>query len=120
MPSLEEGFGLVCVEAIGSGCVPLASNACTDVCQHMHNSLVHEVGDVRTLQKHITMLYQDRSLLGELRQTCIRERTGLTWTVAGKKLFSVYETAIAQHAAFDTENANVSHTLISAGTRSAD
>jgi len=97
MPSLEEGFGLVCVEAIGSGCVPLVSNACTEECRHMHNSLVHAVGDVETLQNQITMVYENRSLLGNLRQACIRERTDLTWTAAGKKLLSAYETAITQH-----------------------
>ena len=34
LPSIEEGFGLVCTEAIGSGCVPLVSDACTDLCRH--------------------------------------------------------------------------------------
>ncbi len=39
LPSIEEGFGLVCTEAMGSGCVPLVSDACTDVCKHMENAL---------------------------------------------------------------------------------
>ena len=42
LPSLEEGYGLVCVEAIGCGCVPLVSDACTEVCRHMENALVHQ------------------------------------------------------------------------------
>ena len=41
LPSLEEGYGLVCAEAMGSGCVPLVSDACTDLCRHMENALVH-------------------------------------------------------------------------------
>ena len=32
LPSIEEGFGLVITEAMGSGCVPLASEACTEIC----------------------------------------------------------------------------------------
>ena len=63
LPSIEEGFGLVCTEAIGSGCVPLVSDACTDVCRHDENSLVHEVGDVDALERHITMLHRERAVL---------------------------------------------------------
>jgi glycosyltransferase involved in cell wall biosynthesis len=98
MPSLEEGFGLVCVEAIGVGCVPLVSTACTDKCRHLHNSMVHAVGDVGTLRKHITLLYEDRTLLATLRQTCIHERLNYTWTVAGRTLLRAYQSAIEQYA----------------------
>ena len=54
LPSLEEGYGLVCIEAIGSGCVPLVSDACTEVCRHMENALVHSAGDVDALTEHLT------------------------------------------------------------------
>jgi glycosyltransferase involved in cell wall biosynthesis len=99
LPSLEEGFGLVCAEAIGSGCVPVVSGACTDICRHLQNALVHPVGDVETLTRHITMLHEDRALLQRLRENCIRERLDYTWTGAGRKLREVYETAIERHAA---------------------
>jgi glycosyltransferase involved in cell wall biosynthesis len=99
MPSIEEGFGLVCVEALGSGCVPLVSQACTDVCRHMQNSLVHSIGDVQTLTRHVTMLYQDRSLLRKLREACIDERLNYTWTAAGQKLVAAYQAAIDSYAA---------------------
>jgi glycosyltransferase involved in cell wall biosynthesis len=94
LPSIEEGFGLVCVEAIGSGCVPLVSEACTDVCEHMENSLVHRIGDVAELTRHITMLYNDPDLLKRLRTNCIEAAPGLTWTVAGTKLLDAYSEAI--------------------------
>ncbi len=67
LPSIEEGFGLVITEAMGSGCVPLASEACTEICKHMENGLVHRVGDVEALTQHITMLHEDRALLERLR-----------------------------------------------------
>ena len=98
MPSLEEGFGLVCVEAIGSGCVPLVSKACTDECRHWHNSLVHETRDVEALQEQITMLYEDRVLLRSLRETGVRERLNYTWTAAGRKLVEAYRMAIDRYA----------------------
>lgn len=72
LPSIEEGFGLTCVEAMGSGCVPLVSDACTDLCVDGQNALVHAVGDVDAITDHITMLDQDRDRLAELRAACLR------------------------------------------------
>lgn len=90
LPSIEEGFGLVCVEAIGSGAVPLVSEACTDVCKHMQNALVHPIGDVAALTKHITMLHEDRNLLAKLRAACLGMAPEVTWTAAGVRLLQVY------------------------------
>ncbi len=94
LPSIEEGSALVCSEAIGSGCVPLASKACSDACRHMENALVHEVLDVATLREHITLLCQNRELLNRLREGAIRSRRELTWAVAGKRLLTVYQETI--------------------------
>lgn len=95
LPSLEEGSALVCSEAIGSGCVPVASNACSDACRHMENALVHQAGDVATLREHIGILYHNRELLGRLREGAVRSRPELTWTVAGKRLLAVYEQVLS-------------------------
>jgi D-inositol-3-phosphate glycosyltransferase len=90
LPSIEEGFGLVCTEAIASGCVPLVSEACTDLCKHMGNALVHRVGDVKTMAKQITLLDEDRGLLEKLRAAGQREAPEITWRAAGEKLLRVY------------------------------
>lgn len=90
LPSIEEGFGLVCTESMGSGCVPLVSDACTDICKHMENALVHEVGDVKALTKHITMLHEDRELLERLRAAALQTAPEVTWTEAGIKLLQAY------------------------------
>jgi glycosyltransferase involved in cell wall biosynthesis len=95
LPSIEEGFGLVCVEALGSGCVPLVSEACTDECKHMENALVHPIGDVDTLTMHITMLYKDRPLLERLRNAAILSAPKVTWDAAGIRLLEVYRNVIA-------------------------
>ena len=97
IPSIEEGFALVCVEALGSGCVPLVSAACSEICRNMQNSLVHAVGDSGALARHITMLYQDRSLLRQFRDECIRQRLNYTWTAAALKLLAAYKVAIESH-----------------------
>ncbi len=95
LPSIEEGFGLVCVEAIGSGCVPLVSDACTEGCKHMDNALVHRVGDVDALSQQITMLHEDRELLNKLRDRALRSAPQITWNAAGFKLLQVYREIIA-------------------------
>jgi D-inositol-3-phosphate glycosyltransferase len=95
-PSIEEGFGLVCTEAMGSGCVPLVSDACTDICRHMENALVHHVGDVNALTQHITMLHQDRALLDSLRTSALRTVPDVTWNAAGVKLLQAYREIITR------------------------
>jgi len=97
LPSIEEGFGLVIAEAIGSGCVPLASDACTEICDHMKTGLMHQVGDVEALTRHITMLDEDRSLLERFRSACLEAAPGLTWDAAGRVLLNTYRETISAY-----------------------
>jgi glycosyltransferase involved in cell wall biosynthesis len=97
LPSIEEGFGLVCTEAMGSGCVPVVSDACTDICRHMENALVHHVGDIKALSQHITMLHENRTLLEKLRTAGLRTATEVTWNAAGVKLLQVYQELLANN-----------------------
>jgi len=99
LPSIEEGFGLVITEAMGSGCVPVASEACTEICSHMNTGLMHKVGDVEALTKHITMLHENRALLERLRAASLKACSNITWTVAGARLLDVYSETIATHEA---------------------
>ena len=96
LPSIEEGFGLVCVEAMATGCVPLVSDACTDVCRHLENAMVHPVGSVADLEEHITTLHQDRQLLGRLREGCLRTAPEVTWSAAGRALLDAYESVLGE------------------------
>lgn len=98
LPSIEEGFGLVVAEAMGSGSVPLISNACTDICKQGINGLVHDVGDVKTLSKQITALHEDRSLLNRLRNGALDTAPKVTWRAAGVKLHQVYREVINQYS----------------------
>jgi glycosyltransferase involved in cell wall biosynthesis len=96
LPSIEEGFGLVCTEAMASGSVPLVSDACTDICKHLENALVHHVGDVAAITQHITMLHEDRSLLRRLRTAALAAVPQITWDAAGVKLLELYREIIEE------------------------
>src|SRR5579862_4260361 len=81
-----------------SGCVPLASEACTELCAHMETGLMHRVGDVAALTQHITMLHEDRGLLEGLRAAGLKAIPEITWTAAGARLLEVYRETIAAYA----------------------
>jgi glycosyltransferase involved in cell wall biosynthesis len=97
LPSIEEGFGLVCVEAMGAGAVPMVSDACTDECVHERNALVHHVGDVDAIAAQFTELHQDRAKLERLQAAAVADAPKLTWIAAGERLVEVYEDVVARH-----------------------
>jgi len=98
LPSIEEGSALVTYEARASGCVLVVSEAAGAACQHTENALVHQVGDVRSLCEHITMLHEDRALLETLRAASLHTAREITWTAAGVKLLQVYREVITAHS----------------------
>lgn len=96
LPSIEEGFGRVITEAMASGCVPLASDACTEYCRHMETGLVHHVADVDTLAQQITLMYEDRGLWNRLREAAIQLAPKLTWSAVGVRLMEIYQDILDQ------------------------
>jgi len=95
LPSIEEGSALVTSEARGSGCVLLVSEAAGAICQHMENGLVHPVGDVVLLSKHMSILDEDRGMFDRLREKSIRTGFDITWRSAGKRLLQAYQEIIS-------------------------
>jgi glycosyltransferase involved in cell wall biosynthesis len=90
LPSIEEGSALVTSDARGSGCVLLVSEGAGAICKHMENALVHPIGDVKALTKHITMLYENRSMLAHLRASSLSTVGEITWSAAGRRLLQAY------------------------------
>lgn len=97
LPSIEEGFGLVCTEAMASGCVPLVSEACTDLCCHMDNSLVHRVGNIDEITKHLDMLHDNRGFLYQLRDKGINLVPRINWKSSGYSLLKAYKKIIGSY-----------------------
>lgn len=118
LPSIEEGFGLTCTEAAGSGCVPLVSDACTDLCVHDGNAMVHSVGDIRALTRHLDVLDGDRERLAELRAACLSGAPDLTWSAAGRVLLDAYVSVLAETKSQSHRHCELGPTLLSGSTPS--
>lgn len=97
LPTIEEGSALVTSEARGSGCVLLVSKAAGAACRHATDALVHDVGDVRCLSQHLTMLDTQPQLLQRLRANSLRTVEQITWKAAGRRLLDVYRETLEQH-----------------------
>ena len=98
LPTIEEGSALVTLEARGSGCVLLVSDAAGAICQNGENGLVHQARDVATLTAQLTGLDQDRPRLQRLRTASLATASDITWAAAGRKLLSVYRSLVKQPA----------------------
>lgn len=94
LSSIEEGSALVTLEARGSGCVLLVSDASGAECTHMETGLVHRAKDVETLAHQISMLHEDRALLERLRIASLKSAPRITWTAAGVRLLDVYREVV--------------------------
>ncbi len=90
LPSLTEGFPLVMAEAMGSGCIPLVSDVCPEICAHDENCLIHHVGDVPTLAQQLSWISENVDLRTKLRAGCLRTAPRLTWARAGHTLLNAY------------------------------
>ena len=96
LPSIEEGSALVTYDARSCGCVLLVSDASGAVCQHMKNALVHNVGNVKALAEHFTLMHRDRALLEQLRAASLSTASELTWSAAGVKMLAEYRRILGE------------------------
>ncbi len=119
LPSLEEGFSLAIAEAVGSGCVPLVSENCAEISKHMENGLVHRMGDVDALTRHITMLHEDRDLLERLRTVGLSRAPQYTWARAGEALLDAYRSVLSESMSPQPERRNSNIAVTRATCRSS-
>jgi glycosyltransferase involved in cell wall biosynthesis len=94
LPTIVEGSALVTYEARACGCVLLVSQASGAPCEHMKDALVHGVGDVETLTRHINLLNENRELYARLRTASLATLDQITWRSAARRLVQVYRDAI--------------------------
>lgn len=69
MTSRKEPFGMVTIEAMSMGCVPIAydvPSGSTEIIQHGKSGLLVPLGDLRAWAEHIRTLHHDRQRLAKL------------------------------------------------------
>jgi glycosyltransferase involved in cell wall biosynthesis len=75
MTSRKESFGMVTIEAMSMGCVPIAydiRSGSTEIIEHEKSGYLVPLGDIRTLANHICHLHHDRVRLASLSAEAIK------------------------------------------------
>ncbi|WP_371860840.1 glycosyltransferase family 4 protein [Terrabacter aerolatus] len=90
-PSFTEGSALAVYEAIGSGVVPLVSDASG---APGGVGLVHRTGETAQLAAHLEDALGDVVAFTGLRQTVLDEAPSWSWSQAGARLIDSYERAM--------------------------
>lgn len=92
MTSRKEPFGMVTIEAMSMGCVPIAydiPSGSTEIIEHNKNGLLIPLGQIRGMADEIIRLHKDRRLLGELSSAAsIRARTVFNSEVMSRNMTS--------------------------------
>ena len=116
LPSVEEGFGLVILEALAVG-LPLVVTrvgCAPDLLADGESALIVAQRDVRALGAALLRLCRDSKLRESLRSNGLRVARSCTWDLTGAKLHAVYErvlderrSRIRQHGPVHTNEATI-------------
>ena len=101
VPSRKESFGMVSVEAMSMGCVPMAyeiTSGSTEIIEHGKSGLLVPLGDFRAWAAEIQALHADRSRLANLAAGAMeRARTHFNAEVMSANL-TAFLRAVMAHA----------------------
>ena len=82
MLSRKEPFGMVTIEAMSMGCVPIAydtPSGSTEIIQHNKNGILVPLGDINAMAREIADLYHNRERKQKLSASAaVRARTGFS------------------------------------------
>lgn len=93
IPSLEEPFGLVSVEAMASGAVVIASNAggLKEIIVHNENGLLFEPNDESDLAQKISLVWENEDLKDRLRSGGKLTAKKFDWVQIAKETSQIYD-----------------------------
>lgn len=80
MPTRKESFGMVTIEAMSMGCVPMAydiPSGSTEIIEHGKSGLLVPLGDICHLAEQIQSLHHDRKRLAQLSVGAIQHARGV-------------------------------------------
>lgn len=97
LPSVEDGFGLVVMEAMAHGVPAIVSTNCgaAEAVRHGVDGFVVPAGDSRALAEHILALYRDRELVEHMAWHVQERAAEFTWERYGRRLVEFYKRILA-------------------------
>lgn len=92
LPSINEGFGVVLLEAIACGlpCVAYNSGGVIDILGH-GNGLLAIPEDTDSLSQCLDVLLNNKEIYYKLRSNGYKQLSNFTWPVVAKKVLKVYK-----------------------------
>ncbi|MGB6829061.1 MAG: glycosyltransferase, partial [Terracidiphilus sp.] len=93
LPSFEDGFGMVVLEAMASGCPVIVSSSAgaSDVVSEGSNGFIVPAGDVNAIAGHLEYLHRNPDVCVEMgRRAVDTARRMHSWANYGNKVSTVY------------------------------
>lgn len=95
-PSLQEGFGLVIVEAMACGLPVVTTANVTEVPRDGQEGFIVPIRDVATLGDRMQLLRDDTGLRTSMAHAAVKRAEEFTWTVYQDRLVTVYRAKLKQ------------------------
>ena len=100
MPSENEGFGIVYLEAMASGCVTIATKngGIRDILHSEENGILTDPDDVENIAAHLERIFTDEGYKEKLRENGKRTALHYTWEENARQNLALYETLTGKSA----------------------
>jgi len=98
-PSLYEPFGIVALEAMASGCLPVVSDTggFSEIVKHLHNGLTFFCGNSNSLADMILLALKDSTLRQKLSKQAQSDAKEIySWDEIVKRLKNVYQMIVTE------------------------
>ena len=97
-PSVEDGFGLVVLEAFASGKPVIVSEntGAKDAVSHNEDGFIVPAGDVEALKERILYCYEHQDKLKTMGEKALQKAKDYSWTSSVRKLIDAYKRALSR------------------------
>lgn len=97
MPSIREGFGIVYLEAMASGCITIGTQGegIKDVIIHEENGILVPPDDPEIIAKSIVRCFEEPEYAEKIRTQGVKTARNLTWEVNAKKNLELFSKIIS-------------------------